>query len=195
MVAAIIGGCLILAAGGVAAAAIFRGADGARQQVYQPVHLPGSGGQAGDGGGGQASGGAAGGVAGQATGAATPGNQPNQPNQPNQSNQSNQPNQQSQPHNQGQPHTQAQPSAGTGGTASANKTPPTQPRTLLTEAEAKAIALARVPGATSIRLHLEYDHGRHAYEGEIVHGHREHDFEIDAITGDILEWEEDSLWD
>jgi uncharacterized membrane protein YkoI len=62
---------------------------------------------------------------------------------------------------------------------------------LLTEAQAKELALARLPGASSIRLKLEYDDGRHVYEGEMIHGHGECDFELDAVTGEFLEWDYD----
>ncbi|MDR0625859.1 MAG: PepSY domain-containing protein [Bifidobacteriaceae bacterium] len=62
---------------------------------------------------------------------------------------------------------------------------------MLTEEQAKQIALAQVPGATSIRLHLEYDDGRAEYEGEIIDGWTEHEFEMDAYSGEIREWESD----
>ncbi|MDR3107313.1 MAG: PepSY domain-containing protein [Bifidobacteriaceae bacterium] len=69
------------------------------------------------------------------------------------------------------------------------------PDQLISEEQAKRIALAKVPGATSIRLHLDYEHGRPSYEGEIIEGAIEYEFEIDAITGGILEWEADHLYD
>jgi hypothetical protein len=62
---------------------------------------------------------------------------------------------------------------------------------IISEAQAKQIALAQVPGATSIRIHLDYDDGRQTYEGEIIKGYTEYDFEIDAVTGVILEWDID----
>jgi uncharacterized membrane protein YkoI len=55
--------------------------------------------------------------------------------------------------------------------------------------QAKQIALARVPGATSIRIHLDVDHNRHTYKGEILHDQMEYEFEIDAGSGELLGWE------
>lgn len=73
---------------------------------------------------------------------------------------------------------------GTGGTAK-------------TEQEIRDIALAKVPGATSqeIRLSLDQDDGKLLYEGKIVHDGMEYEFEIDAYSGAILEWEADSVFD
>lgn len=63
----------------------------------------------------------------------------------------------------------------------------------VTEAEAKKIALAKVPDATEndIRIHLDYEDGKQVYEGSIVYGGMEYDFEIDASSGTILEWEQE----
>lgn len=63
----------------------------------------------------------------------------------------------------------------------------------LSLADAKDKALARVPGAgdSNIRIHQDYDHGHAKYEGKIIYGGVEYDFEIDAATGQFLEWEED----
>lgn len=66
-------------------------------------------------------------------------------------------------------------------------------QTAVTEAEAKKIALAKVPDATekNIRIHLDYEDGKPVYEGSIVYGGMEYDFEIDASSGTILEWEQE----
>lgn len=61
--------------------------------------------------------------------------------------------------------------------------------------QAKQIALARVPGATDIRIHLDRDDGRLEYEGSIYYGSWEYEFTIDATTGAIREWERDSIYD
>ena len=45
----------------------------------------------------------------------------------------------------------------------------------------------------AISIHKEYDDGRMLYEGEIIYGNTDYDFEIDAQTGDILEWSEGKL--
>lgn len=63
----------------------------------------------------------------------------------------------------------------------------------VTEEEAKKIALAKVPEATEkdLRMHLDYEDGKQVYEGSIVYGGMEYDFEIDANSGTILEWEQE----
>ena len=59
--------------------------------------------------------------------------------------------------------------------------------------EAIDIALAKVSGATEndIRIELDHDDGRYKYEGDIIYERVEYDFEIDANSGDILEWSEE----
>lgn len=62
----------------------------------------------------------------------------------------------------------------------------------ITEEDAKALALAKVPGATAEHLwkfETDYDDGRLEYEGEIIFNGMEYDFEIDASTGEFLKWE------
>lgn len=61
------------------------------------------------------------------------------------------------------------------------------------EAKAKQIALARVPGATDqhIRIKLDYDDDKVKYEGSIYYNRVEYEFEIDAYTGRIIDWEID----
>ena len=56
------------------------------------------------------------------------------------------------------------------------------------------IALARVPGAKPehVReLKLDYDDGMQLYEGEIFYNFREYEFEINAVTGEVVGWEID----
>ena len=59
--------------------------------------------------------------------------------------------------------------------------------------EAAKTALGKVSGATEkdVRIELDYDDGRYRYEGDIIYNGIEYDFEIDADSGRILEWEED----
>lgn len=66
-----------------------------------------------------------------------------------------------------------------------------------TEADIKSIALAKVPGATDkdIRVKKDYDDGKMKYEGKIIYQGMEYDFEIDAYSGAILEWEAESIFD
>lgn len=66
--------------------------------------------------------------------------------------------------------------------------------TRISAEEARRTALERVPGATEsdIRIHLEMDDRIQVYDGEIIYNQKEYDFEIDAETGEILEWSEDT---
>lgn len=56
--------------------------------------------------------------------------------------------------------------------------------------EARQLALAKVSGASEsdLYLKLDWDDGRPVYEGEILYGGMEYEFEIDASTGTFLEW-------
>ena len=62
--------------------------------------------------------------------------------------------------------------------------------------KARSIALAKVPGASAsdVRIHLDRDDGRQIYEGEIYYNRMEYEFEIDAFTGNIIEWSKER-WD
>ena len=70
-------------------------------------------------------------------------------------------------------------------------------QTAVSEADAKAAALARVEGASDsdIRIQLQRDDGLLVYEGTIIYNNTEYDFEINAETGDFLSWEQDSVYD
>ena len=61
----------------------------------------------------------------------------------------------------------------------------------------KKTALKKVPGAgeDDIKIHLDHDDGKVLYEGSIVYKERKYEFEIDADTGSILKWEEESVFD
>ena len=53
------------------------------------------------------------------------------------------------------------------------------------------IALKKVPGANSShmkKIHLDREKGRMVYEGEIYYNGQEYEFDIDAVTGDIVKW-------
>lgn len=73
--------------------------------------------------------------------------------------------------------------------------PAPKPAKTLNAAEAKAIALAKagVAQADAIRLRaeLDIDDGRKEWEIEFYVGRWEYDFEIDAETGVILDWEKE----
>ena len=69
--------------------------------------------------------------------------------------------------------------------------------TTKTEDEIRAIALARVPGATDsdITLYLDEDDGRLQYEGRIIYQNMKYEFEIDAYSGAIRDWDAESVFD
>lgn len=74
----------------------------------------------------------------------------------------------------------------------------TQTGDTLSEAEAKALVLAQIPGATETHImkwKLEKDDGRWVYEGEVVYDTWEYEFEMDAANGTILEWDIESVFD
>ena len=77
-----------------------------------------------------------------------------------------------------------------------NYTPP-QSDAIKSEQEIRDIALAEVPGATEkdITLRLEEDDGRMDYEGRIVYEGVEYEFEIDAYSGAIRDWDAESVFD
>jgi len=59
---------------------------------------------------------------------------------------------------------------------------------------AMKIALKKVPGAKSSHvkeIHLDREHGRMVYEGEIYYNGWEYEFDIDAVTGAIVKWKAD----
>ena len=67
----------------------------------------------------------------------------------------------------------------------------------VSQEQASKMALDRVPGASqsNLTIHFEMDDGRAMYEGKIVYNEREYEFEIDANTGEIVGWEEESIYD
>lgn len=67
----------------------------------------------------------------------------------------------------------------------------------ISEEDAKALALAKVAGASEsdIRIKPDYDDGKAIYEGKIIYDEIEYEFEIDAATGNFLEWNAESVYD
>lgn len=59
--------------------------------------------------------------------------------------------------------------------------------------DASALALEKVQGATDadIRINEEMEDGRSVYEGTILYENKKYDFQIDATTGEFIEWEID----
>ncbi len=82
--------------------------------------------------------------------------------------------------------------------ASVKDTPEKTDSAEISEAEAKKIALAQVPGAkeSDIRgFEIDYDDGRLEYEGSIYFEEMEYEFEIDGYSGAIRSWEVESIYD
>ena len=65
------------------------------------------------------------------------------------------------------------------------------------EKKASKIALGQVDGATEsdLRIHQDTDDGRTVYEGSIIYNEMEYEFEIDAQSGDIIDWSSESVYD
>lgn len=60
--------------------------------------------------------------------------------------------------------------------------------------QAKQLVLAKVPGATEAnikKIKLDDYKGGYKYEGKIIYGGMKYEFEIDANTGNFIEWEID----
>ena len=76
----------------------------------------------------------------------------------------------------------SEPSDGSSDTSSSKK---------ISKEKAAKIALERVKGAkeSDVSIHSEWDDGKEIYEGSIFYEGKEYDFEIDAVSGKILEWE------
>ena len=72
---------------------------------------------------------------------------------------------------------------------------PTQSDNYIGEARAQEIVRQRagISGGTFRQFKLDFDDGRAIYEGELCNGWTEYDFEVDALTGNILDWDVD--WD
>ena len=79
--------------------------------------------------------------------------------------------------------------------------PPQPPANVIGEAKAESIALAHAKVAKAdvkwshCALDFEDDWGRWDYECEFVHGDTEYSYELDALTGEIVSYERESVWD
>lgn len=71
---------------------------------------------------------------------------------------------------------------------------PSEP-TIIGEARAKEIALARTGGGTVVDIELDWDDGTPEYEIEIIGNGYEYEIEIDGYTGKILDFDRDELDD
>ncbi len=63
----------------------------------------------------------------------------------------------------------------------------------ITIEDASKLALVKVPGASAqdLKIELDHDDGQYKYEGDIIFEQKEYEFEIDANTGEFLEWKEE----
>ncbi|WP_122644101.1 PepSY domain-containing protein [Luxibacter massiliensis] len=68
-------------------------------------------------------------------------------------------------------------------------------QTSITPDAARQAVLEKVPGASdkNVRMKLDMDDGRYRYEGEIIFENMSYEFEMDAETGAMNEWSEESL--
>jgi len=64
---------------------------------------------------------------------------------------------------------------------------------LLTEAEAKDIVWAKIPGAEIVEFYLERDDGIQEYEGTAYLDGYEYEFEINAASGVIINWDKEPI--
>ena len=70
--------------------------------------------------------------------------------------------------------------------------PNATPGTAITAEQARAIALAEVPGAAERDIYefeTDRDDGRLEYEGKIIYNNTEYEFTIDGYSGAIREWD------
>ena len=68
---------------------------------------------------------------------------------------------------------------------------PSDSKDYISREKAQKLAQAKAPKATLIKLELDVDDGRAVYEGELREGSTEYEFEIDAVTGSFLKWEQE----
>ncbi len=62
---------------------------------------------------------------------------------------------------------------------------------VITEEEALAIASEKIPNATVHDIELENNDGQKIYDIELVEGTTKYEFDIDAVTGEIVEYEKE----
>lgn len=64
---------------------------------------------------------------------------------------------------------------------------------LLTKQEAERIALEHaglnLGQVSRVKTRYDFEDGRHVYEVEFRQGSREHELKLDAVTGQVLEWD------
>ena len=74
-----------------------------------------------------------------------------------------------------------------------------RPEPAITADQAKETALmqAGLEASQVSRLdaRLDYDDGQVLYEGKFFHGSMEYEFEVDAVTGALIDWDVESIYD
>ena len=68
--------------------------------------------------------------------------------------------------------------------------------TSMSEQDAKKIVLEKVPGAAESDIRewkVDHEDNKKVYEGKIMFGKTEYEFEIDAENGKILKWETEQI--
>ena len=68
---------------------------------------------------------------------------------------------------------------------------PNTSTTQITIEQAKEIALKQLPDALITEIKADYDDGRLIYEGKMFKGGLKYEFEIDALSGQIIDWDID----
>lgn len=67
---------------------------------------------------------------------------------------------------------------------------------VMSQDQAKSIMQSKVPaGAVLTKFKFDYDDGRPEYEAEFILGTIEYEIEIDAITGAVLDYSQESIYD
>lgn len=66
---------------------------------------------------------------------------------------------------------------------------------LIGTAAARDVALTRAGGGNVTSIRLERENGRQVYEGKVIDGDYKYEFEIDAATGEVLDWEKERVDD
>ncbi len=86
-----------------------------------------------------------------------------------------------------------------GGTTPPNGGTTSQSTNYISQDQAKFIALSTAGLSTSqvtfTKQSLDYDDGRAVYEIDFISGDMEYDFEIDAVSGTVIEYDRESIYD
>lgn len=97
--------------------------------------------------------------------------------------------------NQSNSQSSSQSSATSGSTSGNSGSSSSSTSGKISEAKVKEIVQAKVPGATIIQIKLDYDDGILVYEVEAYKDMYEYDFEINAASGVILDFDKDHIYD